>query len=72
MMQSLRNEEEKKKLNCLYKWFTTPSTGEKTPQVLFSCNSNYFRIVVWRRHALSPQKAAQGFANIPCVKEEKS
>ena len=25
----------RRKLNCLYKWFTTPSTGKKTPSAIF-------------------------------------
>jgi len=25
----------RRKMNCLYKWFTTPSTGKKTPSAIF-------------------------------------
>lgn len=48
------------------------SQGKVKKEVLFSVNLTSFPWYVWPTEGKYQTKANQGFANIPCVNEEKS
>lgn len=60
----------RRKLNCLYKWFTNPSTGKKTPKCYFPVIQLF--LYWYGKASIVTLEATHCFVNIPCVKEEKS